>query len=74
MKTNGMFWLALTTSILIIVTIFAAMNLIFSTVFYLTIVGQVLLVFSVVKVLKDDYKTDKTFEDFYEDRSDLGRN
>jgi hypothetical protein len=25
------------------------------------------------KVLRDDYTTDKTFRDFYEDRPDLGR-
>jgi hypothetical protein len=39
----------------------------FSWVFYLTVLGQVLLVFSVIKVLKDTYTTEKTFEDFYED-------
>ncbi len=72
MKITAMQWLAMTTIILITVTIFATMNLSFSRVFYLTVAGQALLVVTVYKVLKDDYTTDKTFKDFYEDRPDLG--
>lgn len=72
MKISAMQWLACTTLLLITVTIFATMNLSFSWVFYLTVLGQLMLVFTVYKVLKDDYKTDKTFRDFYEDRPDLG--
>jgi len=30
-------------------------------------VGQLLLIFTVYKVLVDDYTTNKTFGDFYED-------
>ena len=74
MKITAMQWLAMTTLILITVTIFATMNLSFSWVFYLTVAGQALLVITVYKVLKDDYTTDKTFKDFYEDRPDLGSN
>lgn len=72
MKNTAMRWLAFTTLLLITVTIFVAMNLSFTWVFYLTVIGQALLVVTVYKVLKDDYTTDKTFEDFYEDRPDLG--
>jgi uncharacterized membrane protein YqjE len=46
----------------------------FSLVFFLVVLGQALLIFTVYKVLKDDYTTDKTFDDFYEDRPDLGKN
>lgn len=74
MKITAMQWLAMTTLILITVTIFTTMNLSFSWVFYLTVAGQALLVVTVYKVLKDDYTTDKTFKDFYEDRPDLGSN
>jgi uncharacterized membrane protein YqjE len=74
MKTNAMFFLGLTTLILITVTIFATMNMSFSLVFFLVVLGQALLIFTVYKVLKDDYTTDKTFDDFYEDRPDLGKN
>jgi uncharacterized membrane protein YqjE len=74
MKTNAMFLLGLTTLILITVTIFATMNMPFGLVFFLVVFGQGLLIFTVYKVLTDDYTTDKTFEDFYEDRPDLGKN
>jgi hypothetical protein len=37
-------------------------------VFYLTLAGQFLLIFSVYKILTDNnYKTKKTFDDWYED-------
>lgn len=74
MKIPAIYYLAFTTFILVKVTIFATMNFSFSWVFYLTLIGQALLVFTVYKVLRDDYTTTKTFDDFYEDRPDLGRN
>ena len=67
MNASPITYLVITSTILLTVTIFAAMNFPFSWVFYLTVLGQVLLVFSVIKVLKDTYTTEKTFEDFYED-------
>lgn len=72
MKISAMQWITCTTLLLITVTIFAAMNLSFNWVFYLTVLGQIMLVFTVYKVLKDDYTADKTFKDFYEDRPDVG--
>ena len=68
MKISAMALLAITTLVLITVVIFATLNLPFSWVFYLTTFGQILLVITVIRVLKDDYTTDKTFDDFYEDR------
>jgi len=73
MKFTGITALAITTFLIITVTIFAAMDFPFGWVFYLTVFGQAFLVFAVYKVLTDDYKTDKTFDDFYEDRPDLGK-
>lgn len=70
MKNTGMIWLAFTTLLLITTTISVAMNLSFSWVFYLTVIGQAMLIVTVYKVLKDNYTTNKTFEDFYEDRPD----
>jgi TRAP-type C4-dicarboxylate transport system permease small subunit len=64
---------AITTLVLLTVVIFASLNLPFSWVFYATCIGQVLLIITVYSVLTDDYKTEKTFKDFYEDRPDLGR-
>jgi len=68
MKISAMDWLGLTTLILVTVTIFAAMDLAFNWIFYLTVLGQVSLVVTVYKVLRDDYTTEKTFKDFYEDQ------
>lgn len=73
MKISAMTWLAITTLLLITTVIFSTMNLDFSWVFYASCLGQVVLVFTVYKVLTDSYTTEKTFKDFYEDRPDLGR-
>jgi hypothetical protein len=73
MKISAMTLLGITTLLLVTVVIFAAMDFPFSWVFYATCAGQILLVYTVYKVLTDDYHTDKTFSDFYEDRPDLGR-
>jgi hypothetical protein len=68
MKISGMFLLAVTTLLLVTTTIFASLNVAFGWVFLLTVLGQVLFIFTVYKILRDDYSTDKTFADFYEDR------
>lgn len=68
MKISVMFYVALTTFMLITITIAVAMNMSFNWVFYLTCLGQVLVIVMVYKVLKDKYTTNKTFKDFYEDR------
>jgi TRAP-type C4-dicarboxylate transport system permease small subunit len=67
MKTTAMFWVSLTTLVLITVTIMAAMDFPFNWVFYITVLGQGMIVFMVYKVLTDTYTTSKTFKDFYED-------
>ncbi len=58
---------AITTIALLLLTIMAALDYPFNWVFYMTVLGQALLIYMVYRVLVDDYKTDKTFEDFYED-------
>ena len=68
MKTPAMFWVAITTLLLITVTIMVAMNMSLSWVFYLTVIGQIFVAIMVYKVLTDHYSTDKTFEHFYEDK------
>lgn len=68
MKFSAITYLVITTFILIIVSIMAAMDMSFSWVFFLTLFGQGLLIYSVYKVLIDNYKTDKTFDDWYEDK------
>ena len=67
MKISAMSVVGFTTMVLVSVTIMVSMNFPFNWVFYSTVFGQALVVYMVYKVLTDDYKTAKTFEDFYED-------
>lgn len=67
MKTSAMFWVATTTIVLITLTVMATMNFSFNWVFYVTVLGQVMVVYMVYRVLTDNYTTNKTFDDFYED-------
>ena len=68
MKTSPFVYIAITTLLLIAVTILASLNFPFAWVFYLMVIGQAFLIVMVYKVLRDKYTTDKTFEHFYEDR------
>lgn len=74
MKINAITYLVITTFILITVAIFVAMELSFGWIFSLTVLGEGLLIVSVFKILKDNYTTDKTFKDFYEDHPIDGEN
>ena len=67
MKISAMGWVAFTTFFLIILTIAASMGFAFSWIFFATVVGQALVLIMVYRVLTDQYTTDKTFEDYYED-------
>ena len=53
--------------LLVVLTIMADLNFSFSLMFFLTLFGQILLIYTVYKVLTDKYTTDKTFDDWYED-------
>lgn len=68
MKLSMTFYILLTTAILVAVAIMSAMNLPFNWVFYTTVIGQIFLLIMVYKVLTDDYSTEKTFDDWYEDK------
>lgn len=72
MKIPVMFYVAVTTMLLVTLTIMVSMNMPFNWVFYLTVIGQILVLVMVYNVLRDKYNTDKTFEDFYEDHP-IGR-
>jgi len=67
MKKFAFFLLFLTTLLLIALTVLSALNFPFTWVFYLTVSGQCLLIYTVYSLLTDTYTTDKTFDDFYED-------
>lgn len=67
MKFNGIFYLIVTTIVLVALVIMVFFNAPFSLVFYTTVGGQLLLIFTVYKILTSSYTTDKTFDDWYED-------
>jgi hypothetical protein len=67
MKISAMGMVVATTIILVLLTIIAAMGAAFNWVFLLTVSGQAMLLYTVYRVLTDDYHTDKTFDDFYGD-------
>ncbi|MEJ1223199.1 hypothetical protein [Sediminicola sp. 1XM1-17] len=67
MKVTAKGTLVLTTIVLIFLTVMAALDFPFNWIFYVTVIGQTLLINTVYRILADDYNTDKTFEDFYED-------
>lgn len=69
MKTSPFLYIAIVTLAIISITIASAMNLPFNWIFYLSLIGQFLVIVMVYKILTDDYKTEKTFEDFYGDHS-----
>jgi membrane protein YdbS with pleckstrin-like domain len=67
MKSWPIILVIATTLILVTATVFAAMQFPFRWVFWSVIVGQIALIATVFRVLLDNYTTEKTFEDFYED-------
>ncbi len=67
MKNTAIRLLLATTFVLLVLTIMAQLNFLFSLIFFLTVFGQVLLMYTVYKVLTDKYTTDKTFDDWYQD-------
>ena len=67
MRKTAIVWVMTTTAVLVMLAIMGAMNFPFNWVFYLTVIGQIMVIYMVYKVLTDNYTTEKTFEDFYED-------
>ena len=72
MKLPWPILLVLTTTILVVTAVLAALQFPFQLIFYLTVSGQFLLVITVFCILKDNYTTKKNFDDFYEDHP-IGR-
>ncbi len=63
----------LTTACVVIYTLLTQLNVPFALVFLLFLISQGALVFMVYRVLTDNYKTKRTFEDWYGDK-DIVRN
>ncbi len=67
MKSKGILLLIITSILLVMLSIMAAFDFQYAWIFSLTTLGQILLVFAVYHVLKDNYETEKDFKDWYED-------
>jgi membrane protein implicated in regulation of membrane protease activity len=67
MKIPVMFYVAITTFLLVALTVMVTMGLSFIWLFLIMFLGQTLLIVMVYKLLRDTYTTSKTFDDFYED-------
>lgn len=67
MKNRPIILLIITSVILVLVTVLSFLNVQFPLVFYLTLIGQVFLIYTVYSVLTNNYKTTRTFDDWYED-------
>lgn len=67
MKSTGIILLLISSFILVLLVVLVSYNVAFPAVFYLTCIGQFILLLSVYKILTDKYTTNKTFKDWYED-------
>lgn len=72
MKLSGIFYLIVTTLILVALTFMSYYGTSIEIIFYVTVAGQLLFIFTVYKILTDDYVTKKKFKDWYEDHP-IGR-
>lgn len=68
MKIPVLFYVGFTTLLLVMLTIMVSVNIAFTWVFYSMCLGQAMVIVMVYKVLKENYTTDKTFDNFYEDK------
>ncbi len=67
MKLSATFYIAITTILLVAVGAMVYYDFSYPTVWYTVVAGQAWWIFTVYKVLTDDYTTSKTFDDWYED-------
>lgn len=68
MKNTAMILVVISTVILFSLGVLAALDFPFKWMFYLTCIGQATWIYTVYKVLTDNYTTEKTFDDWYEDK------
>ncbi|MEO2063703.1 MAG: hypothetical protein ABGW97_12030 [Christiangramia sp.] len=67
MKFGGTFWLAVSSALLVALTILAYFGGSFPLAFFTMLSGQACLLIAVYRVLREPYTSSKTFDDFYED-------
>ena len=67
MRNSAILYVFITTVLLVAVGVMVFYNLPYDLIVYAVIAGQAWWLLTVYKVLTDDYSTDKTFDDWYED-------
>lgn len=72
MKPTAIFYVTITTILLIAVAVMVHYQFSLQSVLAAVLIGQAWWILTVYKVLTDDYTTDKTFDDWYEDNP-IGR-
>lgn len=72
MRPSVTFYIVISTVLLAAVAVLVFYEFSFSTVFYTVLLGQAWWLLTVYKVLSDNYTTEKTFDDWYEDHP-IGR-
>lgn len=72
MKVSAIFYVVVTSILLVTVGVMVFYDAPFSLVFYTVVLGQAWWIFSVYKVLTESYSTEKNFDDWYEDHP-IGR-
>lgn len=72
MRLSAHFYVVITTLLLVAVAAMVFYDVSYWMVFLTVLAGQAWWLLTVYKVLTDDYATDKTFDDWYEDHP-IGR-
>ena len=68
MRQSAHLYVIISSLLLVAVAVMVFYNIPYPVVFYTVLVGQVFWLFTVYEVLTDNYTTDKTFDDWYEDK------
>ncbi|MCY2685770.1 hypothetical protein [Salinimicrobium sp. TH3] len=67
MRISAHFYVIVATLLLVSVAVMVFYNVSYDIVFYTVISGQAWWLLTVYKVITDNYSTEKTFDDWYED-------
>ena len=67
MRISAHFYVIVASLLLVSVAVMVFYNVSYDIVFYTVIAGQAWWLLTVYKVITDNYSTDKTFDDWYED-------
>ncbi len=67
MRISAITWVIFTTLYVVIFAVIIQLNISFDVITVVFLAGHILIPVMIYKVLNDDYTTQKTFNDWYED-------